>query len=105
MELKPTGRKAPWKPGEEQEKPPKPLESIGAGGANPWQMLARHDKMGAPLAKRRRWASDTLGATPPRDGPWAQSAASVANLLPPKTRTARQAEPAWPSGIPKDRRG
>jgi hypothetical protein len=99
MELKPTGKKAPWKGDEE---PPKPLESIGAGGANPWAMLARHDKMGSGY-KRKRPFSDTLGATPPRDGPWAQSAASVANLLPPKTRTARQAEPAWPSGIPRRR--
>lgn len=101
MELKPTGSKVAVKPWD--EKPPKPLESIGAGGSNPWAMLARHNKMGAGN-KRKRLGADTLGATPPRDGPFAQSAASVANLLPPSTRTARQAEPAWPSGIPKGRR-
>jgi len=97
MELKPTGKKAPWKQEDERAKP---LESIGAGGDNPWEMLARHAKMG-PGAKRSRWSSGTLGATPPRDGPWSLAAADVAILNPPKTRTARQAEPAWPSGIPK----
>jgi hypothetical protein len=97
MDLKPTGKKAPWQKGDE---PPKPLESIGAGGDNPWAMLARHNKMGSG-SKRRRWAADTLGATPPRDGPWSLGAADVAIVNPPKTRAARQGEPAWPSGIPR----
>jgi len=99
MDLKPTRKKAPWKQ-DGSEEPPKPLESIGAGGANPWAMLARHSKMGSGY-KRKRWTSDTLGATPPRDGPFSLGAADVAAINPPKTRTARQAEPAWPSGLPK----
>jgi len=46
--------------------------------------------MGAKPDARRRWASGTLGATPPRDGPFQPQAAELARLLPPVTRQKRR---------------
>jgi hypothetical protein len=36
--------------------------------------------------KRRRWDAETLGATPPRDGPFARSAEPIARMFPPRMR-------------------
>jgi hypothetical protein len=91
VELKPTG-KVGWDP--EGKKGPKPLESIGAGGDNPWEVVNR-GAVGAPAAKRRNWGRASLGATPPRDGPFQASASGIAGLMPPKTRTRRQAASPW----------
>lgn len=41
-------------------------------------------------SKRRRIGADTLGATPPRDGPWAIPAADVAVAKPPRARSRQQ---------------
>ena len=59
---------------------------------NPWATLARGLDPNGSTGKRRRWASDTLGATPPRDGPWATAAADVAIQKPPKTRAKRNGD-------------
>jgi len=89
MELKPT-RKPGWDP--EGKKPIKPLESIGAGGDNPWEVVNR-GAVGAPSSKRRNWTRAALGATPPRDGPFQEPASGVAGLMPPKGRVQRQSSP------------
>jgi len=89
MELKPTGRKA-------GQNSMKPLASIGAGADNPWEIIARGTKMEAPRAKRSNWARNQLGATPPRDGPFAPMAAAIAANMPIKTRTKRQTLGNWP---------
>lgn len=61
---------------------------------NPWATLARGT---APQgAKRRRPFADTLGATPPRDGPFSMGASDVALDSPPKTRTKRSRTPSFP---------
>jgi len=75
---------------------PKPLEEIGAAGANPWEVVARHSSPGASGNKRRNYAVAGIGATPPRDGPWADPAQAIAGLLPTKARTRRQAGAIWP---------
>jgi hypothetical protein len=56
----------------------------GEGWMNPFGVLARGLEPRGP--KRRRWASETLGTTPPRDGPFAFSAVPVARNFPPKSR-------------------
>jgi hypothetical protein len=56
-------------------------------GANPFGPLARG--LMPKGYKRRRWASDTLGATPKRDGPFAPMASVVAPLYPPRGRQRR----------------
>lgn len=59
---------------------------------NPWATLARGISPGqGQTGKRRRWTADTLGATPPRDGPFQYGAADVAIQKPPKTRQRRNA--------------
>lgn len=58
---------------------------------NPWATLAR-GTMPKQGNKRRRFAADTLGATPPRDGPFQYGAADVAVQKPPKTRVRRNAD-------------
>lgn len=88
MELKPTGKK-------------QQLDGMGrplgpADTKNPFYTIARGLGAGGP--KRRRFAADTLGATPPRDGPFAPSAADVAVAKPPRTR-ARQQRLAAPLGL------
>jgi len=54
--------------------------------------------MGAKMDGRRRWAEETKGATPPRDGPWADAAGQVAQLAPPRTRKRRK-EADKPIGV------
>lgn len=62
---------------------------------NPFATIARG--IDSPVnMKRRRFAADTLGATPPRDGPFAASAADVAVAKPPRTRARQQRLPAPP---------
>jgi hypothetical protein len=56
--------------------------------STPWKGV--EEAMGAKPVARRRWASGTLGATPPRDGPAATAAAEIARLLPPVTRKKRR---------------
>lgn len=90
MELKPT-MKTGHDP--EMKKPEKPLSSIGAGGATPWDVVNRN-AVGAPRAKRSNWGYAALGATPPRDGPFQAPAAGIAGMMPPKTRTRRAADTA-----------
>lgn len=75
---------------------PKPLESIGAGGNNAWEVIARHSTPGNAGNRRRNFAVAYLGATPPRDGPFADAAQAIAGLLPPKTRVRRKAGDIWP---------
>lgn len=66
---------------------------------NPFASLARGVE--TPVgAKRRRFASDTLGATPPRDGPFALGAADVAAAKPPRTRARQGREPAALGALP-----
>lgn len=54
---------------------------------NPFAQIARGIEQRG--GKRRRPFSDTLGATPPRDGPFAMAAADVAAQKPPRTRKRR----------------
>lgn len=61
---------------------------------NPFASLAKG--LGPRGDKRRRWASDTLGATPPRDGPFAAGAADVAVTKPPRGRARRRTDPQLP---------
>lgn len=42
-----------------------------------------------PISKRKRWDNQALGDTPPRDGPFAQSAKPLYTQLPPRARTRR----------------
>ena len=84
MELKPSKDKQALRP-----------RLDGLGGTlrtnehkNPWAQLARGVAPRGP--KRRRYASDTLGATPPRDGAFSVAAADVAVTRPPATRGRQQ---------------
>ena len=101
MELKPTrDRQTP------QRKPI--LDGIGNRLSpdeykNPWVTLARGISPKAPALglpnpaarqRQRRWSSDTLGATPPRDGPHSLAAADVAVAKPPRTRKKRSRNPS-----------
>ena len=93
MDLKGSGDKAQGRP---------PAEAEGSGAANPFGAMQTKGTqpagpgVGAPraglfteaLARRRRWAAHALGSTPPRDGPFAASAAPIAVAFPPKTRQA-----------------
>lgn len=90
MDLKPSQDK--------QAKRPK-LDGMGrevrpGDERNPFASLARGTNQQG--AKRRRWASDTLGATPPRDGPFSPGAADVAATKPPKARQRREMNPGLP---------
>lgn len=80
MELKPQ-RNASWpsrqRRGAEGDKSP-----------SPWKGLEQ--ALGAKPSARRRWAAETRGATPPRDGPWAVQAQELGRLLPPRTRKERR---------------
>lgn len=55
---------------------------------NPFATIAKG--LDAKGVKRSRFAADTLGATPPRDGAFAPAAADVAVAKPPKARTRQQ---------------
>jgi hypothetical protein len=55
---------------------------------SPWRGVEQ--AFGAKPDARRRWAAETLGATPPRDGPWQLGAKELARLLPPRTRKERK---------------
>lgn len=84
MELKPTKDKAAAKP---------QLNGVGqvlapGESSNPWATLAK-GTVPPSGGKRRRPFSDTLGATPPRDGPWTLGAIDVALNKPPRTRKNR----------------
>lgn len=65
-----------------------------ANGANPFKELAAQgpgtgmpkDIFTTPMTKRRRWDNQALGDTPPRDGPFAQSAAGIVRAYPPRAR-------------------
>jgi hypothetical protein len=63
---------------------------------NPFAAIAKG--LGPAGQKRRRFAADTIGATPPRDGAFAPMAADVAVAKPPRTR-ARQQRIANPPGL------
>ena len=87
MELKPTGKKIKLR-----------YDGLGnvmdeKDGHNPWATSSRGINPAAS-GKRRRWSADTLGATPPRDGPFALAAEDVAIQKPPKTRTKRRGHAA-----------
>jgi hypothetical protein len=60
---------------------------------NPFGMLARALE---PVGNRRRRGGEVLGATPPRDGPFAAAARGVAIVNPPKSRQRRRANPGLP---------
>lgn len=96
MELKPSRHKAPVKP---------QLDGLGnklrpEDSRNPWASLARG--LAPRGGKRRRFAAETLGATPPRDGPFSAGAAGIAVAAPPRTRKQRSRAPRLPF---EDRRG
>lgn len=91
MELKPTGKKAGFRPR---------LDGMGRPVAkgdekNPFAQLARG--LDRPRDKRRkRPFADTLGATPPRDGPFSVSAADIAVQKPPRGRQKRKRHASLP---------
>lgn len=65
----------------------------GPTGANPFkEKVSTGPGTGTPelftaaWSRRRRYANQVLGDTPPRDGPFAQSAKPIAVAMPPKTR-------------------
>lgn len=92
MELKPSRDKL-------GSRKPVKLDGMGRGlgpgeHKNPFASLAKG--LEPRGAKRRRWASDTLGATPPRDGPFSLGAADVAVTKPPKGRARRRTDPQLP---------
>ena len=62
---------------------------------NPFATLARG--LNPQGEKRRRPMADTLGATPPRDGPFAMAAADIAVQKPPRARQrrSRSASTTW----------
>jgi hypothetical protein len=73
--------------------------SYGNQPANPFEELSQPEGPGvgqprklftAPVGKRRRYDNQQLGSTPPRDGPFAQSAETVFNLKPPRTRAQKR---------------
>jgi hypothetical protein len=86
MKLKPTGQRAgapnPFQALTEHpdpDKPPVTGAGIGADRKRPGLGLPRS-------AKRRRWDAEALGATPPRDGPFANSAEAVTRMMPVRKR-------------------
>lgn len=88
MELKPSRDKTGKKP---------QLDGIGNSvlpedHKNPFATIARGLAPGGGNGKRRRPFADTLGATPPRDGPFAQGAADIAVQKPPRTRQKRNTD-------------
>ena len=90
VELKPSRDKSQYRPR---------LDGVGnrlseGEYKNPWATLARGLRPAG--AKRHRPMADTLGATPPRDGPWSLPAADVAIAKPPKARSRRAAGPGLP---------
>lgn len=68
----------------------KPARGPGIGANEPFT---------GPLARRRRYAAQVLGDTPPRDGPFAQAAAPVAVAFPPKTRKEQKRAKNDPGGV------
>ena len=62
---------------------------------NPFAALGRGINPGAGNRRRRPFA-DTLGATPPRDGPFSMSAKDVAVQKPPKGRKKRKRDAQLP---------
>jgi hypothetical protein len=73
--------------------------SYGNQPANPFEELSGPEGPGVgqprklfttPVGKRRRWDNQTIGSTPPRDGPFAQGAQSIFNLTPPRTRAQKR---------------
>jgi hypothetical protein len=67
--------------------------------AGPGVGVPREELFTGALSRRRRWAAQVLGDTPPRDGPFAQAAAPIAIAFPPKTRQAVRRAPEDPGGI------
>ncbi len=80
MKLKGTGPKEPEGPNPFGALNRRGVQPVGPGvGLNRDQLVK-----GGP--RRRRAAAHVLGETPPRDGPFATSAATIAVFLPPKAR-------------------
>lgn len=91
MELKPSRDKAGLKPRlDGMGRPVRPEDT-----RNPFAALARglNPQVGN---RRRRPFADTLGATPPRDGPFGLSATDVAIQKPPKGRQRRRRSAGFP---------
>lgn len=91
MELKPTRDKAGLRPR---------LDGVGRPVSkedhrNPFAQLARGLDQPRRQQRKRPFA-DTLGATPPRDGPFAISATDVAVQKPPKGRQMRKKSAGLP---------
>jgi hypothetical protein len=69
-----------------------------SNSADPFRELAAQgpgtgmpkDIFTTPVSKRRRWDNQALGDTPPRDGPFAQSAAGIVRQYPPRTRQSQR---------------
>ena len=97
------------KPSRDKQGSRKPVKLDGMGRPiapgderNPFAQLAKGVDPRNPTAmKRRRWAADTLGATPPRDGPFSLGAADVAVTKPPRTRRRRNTDPQLPFPVKK----
>lgn len=73
-----------------QADPFKEVQQAGPGVGAPKDIFT------TPVGKRRRWNNQALGDTPPRDGPFAPSAAGVAKANPPRAR-ARSRGPRGPN--------
>jgi hypothetical protein len=78
------------------------------GGADPFGALARANAPVGPgigtssvvgaTNRRRRFAAQVLGDTPPRDGPFAQSAQPIAVAMPPRARREVRRSKGDPGG-------
>lgn len=91
MELKPSRSKAGVKTRLDGMGRPVEKEDM----RNPFAQLARG--MDAPKrVQRKRPFADTLGATPPRDGPFSMSAQDVAVQKPPRGRQKRKRNAGLP---------
>jgi hypothetical protein len=82
------------KPSQDKQSPRKKVKLDGVGNRlseeaekNPFYTIGRG--MESRGTRRRRPMADTLGATPPRDGPFAMGAADIAVQKPPKGRQRR----------------
>jgi hypothetical protein len=88
MFLASTGKQARKLPNA-KEQPVNPFMAQAVKGtdpAGPGVGAPRAELFTEALMRRRRWAAHALGDTPPRDGPFAASAATVAVSMPPKAR-------------------